>query len=230
LKTKFISNVSHDLRTPLTAIRFSVDNMLSGVCGDITTESRRCLQMIKESTLHFSRMIENLLILSTSESDKITLSRETLRLSLVLDEACNMMAPLADKKGIDLVKEKCEDITVCADRHCLLQILLNLIDNAVKYSPSEGRVSVSARKIEPGRLVELSVADDGVGISPENLEKIFERFHKISIAGTVGEKGLGIGLDIVKNLVHLHGGEIKVESPVPETGKGAKFSFTLPQG
>ena len=230
LKTKFISNVSHDLRTPLTSIRFSVDNMLSGVCGDITTESRRCLQMIKESTLHFSRMIENLLMLSTSESGKITLSRESLPLNLVLDEACNMVAPLTEKKGINLVREKCENISVYADKHCLLQILLNLLDNAVKYTPSGGRVAVSARKIEPERLVELSVIDNGIGISPESLETIFERFHKASPAGTVGEKGLGIGLDIVKNLVHLHGGEIKVESPVRETGRGAKFSFTLPQG
>lgn len=230
LKTKFISNVSHDLRTPLTAIRFSVDNMLQGVCGELSEESRRCLRMIKESSLHFSRMIENLLILSTSESGKITLSRETLPLNLLLDEACNMVAPLAEKKGINLVKEKCEDITVYVDKHCLLQILLNLLDNAVKYTDSGGRVIVSAKRIEPEKLVELAVTDNGVGISPENLERIFERFHKVSPTGTVGEKGLGIGLDIVKNLVHLHGGEIKVESPVIETGRGAKFSFTLPQG
>jgi signal transduction histidine kinase len=230
LKTKFISNVSHDLRTPLTAIRFSVDNMLQGVCGELSEESRRCLRMIKESSLHFSRMIENLLILSTSESGKITLSKETLPLSLVLDEACNMVTPLAEKKGINLVKEKCEEITVYADKHCLLQIFLNLLDNAVKYTDSGGRVIVSAKKLESGKLVELEVTDNGVGISPENLERIFERFHKVSPAGTVGEKGLGIGLDIVKNLVRLHGGEIKVESPIPETGRGAKFSFTLPQG
>jgi len=230
MKTKFISNVSHDLRTPLTAIRFSVDNMLQGVCGELSEESRRCLRMIKESSLHFSRMIENLLILSTSESGKISLSREILPLSLVLDEACNMVTPLAEKKGINLVKEKCEDISVYADKHCLLQIFLNLLDNAVKYTDSGGRVIVSAKRLESGKLVEFAVTDNGVGISSENLERIFERFHKVSPAGTVGEKGLGIGLDIVKNLVHLHGGEIKVESPVRETGRGAKFSFTLPQG
>ncbi len=102
-------------------------------------------------------MIENLLTLSTSESGKITLSRETLPLSLVLDEACNMVTPLAEKKGINLVKEKCEDITVYADKHCLLQILLNLLDNAVKYTDSGGRVIVSAKRIEPEKLVELAV-------------------------------------------------------------------------
>jgi signal transduction histidine kinase len=230
LKTKFISNVSHDLRTPLTSIRFSVDNMLSGVCGDTTTESRRCLQMIKESTLHFSRMIENLLILSTSESGKITLSKETLLIDMVVDEACNMVTPLAEKKGINLFRGKREGISVYADKHCLLQILLNLLDNAIKYSDSGGKVTISAKRLKDERLVEFTVTDEGVGISPENLESIFERFRKISPSGTVGEKGLGIGLDIVRNLVHLHGGEIKAESPVPETGRGAKFSFTLPQG
>ncbi len=230
LKTKFISNVSHDLRTPLTAIRFSVDNMLSGVCGDLTDESRRCLQMIKESSLHFSRMIENLLVLSTSESGKIILNREILPLDLVLEEACQMVTPLAEKKGIALVKEKSEDITVYADGHCLLQILLNLLDNAVKYTGPGGKVTLSSKRIDNEKLVEVAITDNGVGISPENLEKIFERFQKVTPAGTVGERGLGIGLDIVKNLVHLHGGEIKVESPVPETGSGAKFSFTLPLG
>jgi len=229
LKTKFISNVSHDLRTPLTAIRFSVDNMLQGVCGNITEESRRCLSMIRESTLYFSRMIENLLTLSMSESGEITLNREKLDLSQVLDKACNMVKLLAEQKDISLVKEELENISVYADQHCLLQILLNLMDNAIKFTETRGKVCISTKKIEGKKLAEISVIDNGIGISPENVEKIFERFHKITPAGTVGEKGLGIGLDIVRNLVHLQGGEIKVESPVSGTGKGAKFSFTLPQ-
>jgi signal transduction histidine kinase len=229
LKNKFISNVSHDLRTPLTAIRFSVDNMLSGVCGELSEEGHRCLQMIKESTLHFSRMIENLLTLSLSESGKIVLNKENISLTQVMDEACNMVRPLAEKKGINLVIEKVENISVFADKHCLLQILLNLMDNSIKFTHSGGKIFISAERVEGKKLAEISVIDNGIGISPENLEKIFERFHKITPAGTVGEKGLGIGLDIVRNLVHLMGGEIKVESPVPNKGKGAKFSFTLPQ-
>jgi signal transduction histidine kinase len=229
LKTKFISNVSHDLRTPLTAIRFSVDNMLNGVCGNITEESRRCLSMIRESTLYFSRMIENLLTLSLSESGKITLNRENIVLSQTVDKVCDMMKLLAEQKGISLVIGKLENISVYADRHCLLQILLNLMDNAIKFTETRGKVFVSAKRLERERLVEISVADNGIGISPENLEKIFVRFHKISLPGAVREKGLGIGLDIVRNLVHLQGGEIKVESPASGTDKGAKFSFTLPQ-
>ena len=229
LKTKFISNVSHDLRTPLMAIRFSVDNMLSGVCGDLSEEGHRGLQMIKESTLHFSRMIENLLTLSLSESGKIVLNKENISLTQVMGEACNMVRPLAEKKGINLVIEKVENISVFADEHCLLQILLNLMDNSIKFTHSGGKIFISAERVEGKKLAEISVIDNGIGISPENLEKIFERFHKITPAGTVGEKGLGIGLDIVRNLVHLMGGEIKVESPVPNKGKGAKFSFTLPQ-
>jgi signal transduction histidine kinase len=228
LKTKFISNVSHDLKTPLTAIRFSVDNMLQGVCGEISDESRKCLQMIRESTLHFSRMIENLLFLSMSESGKIILNKEVLLLSSVLIEACNMIKPSSEKKGVSLKTEEVKNISVYADKHSLLQILLNLLENAIKFTSSGGEVFVSAKKIEDKKVVEVSVADNGVGISPDNLDKIFERFHKIAPAGTKGEKGLGIGLDIVRNLVHLHGGEIKVESPVRGWGKGARFTFTLP--
>lgn len=229
LKTKFISNVSHDLRTPLTAIRFSVDNMLQGVCGEVSEESRKYLQMIQESTLHVSRMIDNLLTLSMSESGKIILNKEKLPLAQVVDEAFAIMKILAEKKGINLVKEEPEDTFVYADKHSLLQILFNLLDNAIKYTDSGGKISVSAKKTEEEKLVEVSISDNGVGISPENLEKIFERFRKVEPAGTVGKKGLGIGLDIVRNLVHLHGGEIKVKSPVSGTGKGTKFSFTLPQ-
>jgi len=229
LKTKFISNVSHDLRTPLTAIRFSVDNMLKGVCGEVSEENRRHLVMIQESALHVSRMIDNLLTLSMSESGRITLNKERLPLAQVVDGACNIVTILAKKKGISLMTDVLQDIFVFADRHSLLQILLNLLDNAIKYTDSGGEIIVSAKRVEGEKLVELSVTDNGVGITAENLEKIFERFHKVAPVGTVREKGLGIGLDIVRNLVHLHGGEIKVESPVSGIGKGAKFSFTLPQ-
>jgi len=229
LKTKFISNVSHDLRTPLTAIKFSVDNMLQGVCGEISEGSKKNLQMIKESTLHVSRMIDNLLTLSMSESGRIILNREKLALAQVVDEACDIMTVLVEKKGVRLVKEGLENVFVYADKHSLMQIFLNLLDNAIKHTNPGDEISVSAKRVDEKDL-ELSVADSGVGISPENLEKIFERFHKVTRVGATKKKGLGIGLDIVRNLVHLHGGEIKVESPVSDTGKGAKFSFTLPQG
>ena len=230
LKTKFISNVSHDLRTPLTGIRFSVDNMLQGVCGEISEESRKHLLMIQESTLHVSRTIDNLLTLSMSESGKIILNKENLALARVVDEACSIVKTLAEKKGIDLVKEELEDVFVHADKHSLLEIFLNLLDNAIKYTDFGGKISVSAKRIEGKKLVEVSVTDNGVGILPENLEQIFERFHKVTPVERLIEKGAGIGLDIVRNLVHLHEGDTKVESPVPGKDGGARFSFTLPQG
>lgn len=228
LKTKFISNVSHDLRTPLTAIRFSVDNMLTGVWGEVPEENRRNLLLIQESALHVSRMIDNLLTLSMSESGRMTLNKENLPLAQVVGGACDIAKILAEKKGIRLSTGGLEGIFVFADRHCLMQIMLNLLDNAIKYTDSGGQIIVSAKR-DKERMAEISVTDDGVGIPTENLDRIFERFHKFTPAGKVKEKGLGIGLDIVKSLVQLHGGEIKVESPVSGIGKGAKFSFTLPR-
>jgi signal transduction histidine kinase len=227
LKTKFISNVSHDLRTPLTAIRFSADNMQKGVYGDISEDNRKHLQMIRDNALHVSRTIDNLLTLCMSESGKLVLNKERLPLSMVVDEACGMLKALAEKKGIELVRENMQDIFVNADKHSLLEILLNLLDNAIKYTDKKGKVSVSARPSEDKGFTEISVTDDGMGIAPEDLERIFERFQKAEPVGITGEKGAGIGLDIVRNLVGLHGGEVRVESPVPETGKGARFTFTL---
>jgi signal transduction histidine kinase len=228
LKTRFISNVSHDLRTPLTGIRFSVDNMLQGVCGEISEESKKHLLMIQESALHVSRTIDNLLTLTMSESGKLILNKENLPLKGVVEKACDMVKILADQKGIDLIKEELGDTLVHADQHYLLEILLNLLDNAIKYTDSGGKISISARRLEGEEFVEVSVADDGVGIPPEDLEKIFERFHKVAPGRGVEKKGSGIGLDIVRNLVHLHDGEIKVESPVPGKKTGTRFSFTLP--
>jgi signal transduction histidine kinase len=227
LKTKFISNVSHDLRTPLTAIRFSVDNMLKGVWGEVTEENRRNLLLIQESAVHVSRMIDNLLTLSMSESGRMSLNKEKLPLAQMVGGACDIAKIIAEKKGIKLSTERLEGIFVFADRHCLMQIMLNLLDNAIKYTDSGGQITVTAR-IAKEKMVEISVTDNGVGIPAENLNKIFERFHKFTPAGKVKEKGLGIGLDIVKSLVQLHGGEIKVESPVSGTDRGSKFSFTLP--
>jgi signal transduction histidine kinase len=228
LKTRFISNVSHDLRTPLTGIRFSVDNMLQGVCGEISEDSRKHLLMIQESALHVSRTIDNLLTLTMSESGKIILNKENLPLKGVVEKACDIVRILADQKGIGLIREGLGDTFVHADRHYLLEILLNLLDNAIKYTDSGGKISISARRLEGERFVEVSVADDGVGIPPEDLERIFERFHKVAPGRGAEKKGSGIGLDIVRNLVHLHEGDIKVESPVSGKKTGTKFSFTLP--
>ena len=229
IKTKFISNVSHDLRTPLTSIKFSADNMLQGIYGEISEESKKHLQMIKESTLHVSQMINNLLTLSMGESQRIVLNKEKLPLNQVVDEVCGIMKVLAKKKEIDLFKDKFGDVFVYADKHSLLQIFLNLLDNSIKFTPSGGKISILAKKIAVNKMVEISIIDNGPGISPQNLEKIFERFRKVTPNGEVKAKGLGIGLDIVRNLVHLHQGEIKVESPPPGMDKGAKFSFTLPE-
>ena len=228
LKTKFISNVSHDLRTPLTAIRFSVDNMLKGVGGGVTEENRKNLFLIQESAIHVSRMIDNLLILSMNESGRVTLNKENLPLAQAVGGACDIAKILAEKKRISLSTKGFEGLFVFADRHCLMQIMLNLLDNAIKYTDSGGQIAVSAQKVKE-KMVEISVTDNGVGIPAENLNKIFERFHKFSPTGKVKGKGLGIGLDIVKSLVQLHGGEIEVESPVSGTDRGAKFTFTLPQ-
>jgi two-component system NtrC family sensor kinase len=227
LKTKFISNVSHDLRTPLTAIRFSADNMLTGVYGGVSEENQRNLQMIRDNALHVSRTIDNLFTLCMSESGKLVLNKEKLSLSAVVEEACGMVKSVAENKKISLIREDMHNIRVLADKHSLLEIFLNLLDNAIKYTDEEGAVTISAEPSEDEGLIEVSVTDNGIGIAWEHLERIFERFQRAQPLGISPEKGAGIGLDIVRNLVHLHGGEVRVESPVAGTRRGAKFTFTL---
>lgn len=230
LKTEFISNVSHDLRTPLTAIRFSADNMQKGVYGDVSAENRKNLQMIRDNALHVSRTIDNLLTLCMSESGKLVLNKEKLPLAMVIDEALGMVKALAEKKSIHLVREEMQDMFALADKHSLLEIFLNLLDNAIKYTDQGGEVSVSVAKAEDQDFIEISVTDNGAGIPDEHLERIFERFQTVEPAGITTEKGTGIGLDIVRNLVLLHGGQVMVESPISGTGRGTRFSFTLRRG
>ncbi len=230
LKTKFISNVSHDLRTPLTAIRFSADNMLAGVYGGVSDDNQRNLRMIRNNALHVSRTIDNLLTLCMSESGKLVLNKERLPLAMVIDEALGMLKALAEKRSIHLLREEMHDLFVLADKHCLLEILLNLLDNAVKYTNEGGEVSISAAAAEDDDFIRISVTDNGAGIPAEDLERIFERFQTAEPAGVNAEKGTGIGLDIVRNLVLLHGGKVKVESPIFGTNQGTRFSFTLRRG
>jgi len=225
MKSDFVSNVSHELRTPLTAIKGSVDNMLDGLTGSLNEKQVRYLARIKSNTDRLSRLINDLLDLSRIESGRVEVRPTTVPLAALAEEVAEHLKALAAEKRIQIeVPSPDLSLTVWADRDKVTQILMNLIGNAVKFTPQEGRVTVAMEKngIED---VRISVADTGPGILPEETNKIFVKFYQVANIDKQRPKGSGMGLAISKALVEMHGGKIWVES---EMGRGSTFYFTLP--
>ena len=223
LKSQFLDNVSHELRTPLTHIKGFVDNLLDGVGGELAERQRRYLLRVKDNCDRLIRLINNVLDLSRTESGKISLQLEQRFLYPILEEAIAGIQPMVDEKGIHIALNCEKPLTVLVDADKLRQIMTDLLDNALKYSEKGGNVSVVATPVS-NREVQICVEDTGIGIAETDLDFIFDRFHRVAGPRSNNISGIGLGLPIVKNLVELHGGVVKVES---ELGKGSRFYFTL---
>jgi PAS domain S-box-containing protein len=225
IKSDFVSNVSHELRTPLTAIKGSLDNMLDGITGPLTEKQVRYLGRIKSNADRLGRLITDLLDLSKIEAGKIELRPALLPVHLLVAEVVEVLRSLAEEKFITLrvvcVDEKTQ---VWGDRDKVVQILMNLIGNAVKFTPAQGEVKIVIEKCD-AEWVKLSVADSGPGIGADEAPKIFDKFYQVEQANRQKTRGTGLGLTICKALVEMHRGEIWIESDI---GKGSIFSFTLP--
>jgi signal transduction histidine kinase len=227
LKSAFLSNVSHELRTPLAAVKSLIVNMLDGVTGTLNDKQVRYVTGIKESTERLTRLINDLLDLSVIEKGRTELKPAHFSLNQLVDEVAGHLRPTADEKLIHLQGPPAnEAVTVWADRDKITQVLTNLIGNAVKFTSSQGQVNISLHK-NGAAWVEVSVADTGPGIAPNEVNRIFDEFYQIRRSGEKKSKGVGLGLSISKKLVEMHGGKIWVESVL---GEGSTFSFTVPVG
>jgi signal transduction histidine kinase len=225
LKSDFVSNVSHELRTPLTAIKGAVDLLLREVPGPLTENQTHYLTRVRSNTQHLAGLINDLLDLAKIEEGKVELKGVRVSVGGLVHEVMGTMKPLAAEKPVLLeVKVPEPSVLVWADRDKVTQVLMNLIGNAIKFTPPQGRVMVSASK-EGTEWAQVSVNDSGPGIPTEECQKIFQKFYQVSEGGGPKPKGTGLGLAISKALVELHGGKIWVES---EPGCGSTFSFTLP--
>jgi len=225
MKSDFVSNVSHELRTPLTAIKGSVDNMLDGLTGSLNEKQVRYLARIKSNTDRLSRLINDLLDLSRIESGRVEVRPTTFPLTALVEEVVDHLKGLSAEHLVRIeVPSLNRSVTVWADRDKVTQILMNLIGNAIKFTPEQGKVSVAIERNE-NEYVRISVADTGPGILPEERSKIFSKFYQIDSGNKQKPKGSGMGLAISKALVEMQGGKIWVES---EIGRGSTFSFTLP--
>ena len=224
VRTEFVANVSHELRTPLTAIHGYLETLLGGALEE-PEHARKFLEIAFRHTERLGRLVSDLTDLSNIELGKVSLRLEATPLDEVVDSVLTMIRPRAASGEVGLAVDLPADLPpVRADRDRLAQILINLVDNGVKYTPAGGRVAVSARRVGPA-LVEVGVADTGVGIPPADLPRVTERFYRVDRARSRELGGTGLGLAIVKHLVLAHGGELAIES---QPGRGTVVRFSLP--
>ena len=220
----FVSIASHELRTPMTTIMGFSELLLNNRSAPESSQ-RDWLNRIHQNSQVLSAIVDDMFNLSKIQTGKLAVNIERLALSGLVDEVLAGIEPDTDGRHV-LEKAIPSDIPqVVADREKLTQVLINLVTNAVKYSPDGGTLTISARHEAERRRVIVAVADQGMGIAPEDLDDLFSSFHRISRPETQGIRGTGLGLSIVKGLVGLMGGEVWVKS---ELNKGSSFFFTVP--
>jgi len=221
-RQEFVANVSHELRTPLSLIKGYVETLLDGARNDPAI-AERFLKIIERNTQRLDLLIQDLLTISALESERIKLNLQPVQLRPLVEKIFTDLKPPAENKNVELVNQLPE-LTATADANRLEQVLANLVDNAIKYGRAQGSVKVGGKKLDDGKL-EIFVQDDGPGIPPESLDRVFARFYRVDKARSREQGGTGLGLSIVKHIIHNHGGKVWAKS---EPGKGATFFFTLP--
>ncbi|MGH9801298.1 MAG: sensor histidine kinase [Blastocatellia bacterium] len=225
VRQEFLSNVSHELRTPLAAITAYTETLIDGGLDD-ADNSLRFLHTIQRNAERMRALVNDVSELSAIESGAVALSPEPLPLRQFVKDVFTGLAPRAAQHGVRLDNQIAEDYYVSADRRRLEQIVINLVDNAIKFNHPGGSVAVCAETAEDGQHQIIRVRDTGAGIPAEHLPRVFERFYRVDRARSREAGGTGLGLAIVKHLARAHGGEAYVTS---EVGAGSEFSIKLPK-
>jgi two-component system phosphate regulon sensor histidine kinase PhoR len=222
VRKDFVANVSHELRTPITAIRGYAETLQSGALNDPATAAKMVDIILRQSE-RLSELVEDLLELSRLESKQLQLAAQPIDLADAAQRALEAVRPKARPRGTSIEVTVPPGLQVLGDQRAVEQIVLNLVDNAVKYSPNGGRVQVTAAR--HGDHVEMRVKDDGPGIEAKHLTRIFERFYRVDKGRSREMGGTGLGLSIVKHLVTAMGGDVRCESA---PGQGSTFFVLLP--
>jgi signal transduction histidine kinase len=248
-KSDFLANMSHELRTPLNAVIGFSEILRDQYFGNLNEKQEEYVKDILESGKHLLSLINDILDLSKIEAGKVEFKPSKVNIKELLEDSLIMVKQKCMKHGIDLgidIAQDLEDLEITADKRKLKQVMYNLLSNAAKFTSYGEKIRVTADLISefgiriselkgeekqsairnPQSAIEISVADTGIGISPEDQEKIFEEFHQVRSSYTDKTPGTGLGLSLVKRLVEVHGGKVWVESD--GEGKGSRFSFTLP--
>jgi two-component system phosphate regulon sensor histidine kinase PhoR len=224
VRTDFVANVSHELKTPLTLIKGYIETLQNKAFND-KDKSARFISIIKEHSDRLGYMIDDLLSLSELELSKDCVNRTKLDLKEVIDEiSLGFGQALAEKQQSLTVSAQGDDFNIQADRNKIEQVFVNLIDNSIKYTKESGRIEVLLR--EQDQTVCVTVQDNGIGIPKEHRDRVFERFYRVDKARSRELGGTGLGLSIVKHIVLTHNGKISIES---EPNRGTKVSVTFPK-
>jgi len=223
VRREFVANVSHELKTPLTAIRGMVETLIDDAAIE-PAKREHFLSRIHDQTLRLSALVTDLLTLSRVESRGSALERERFDLREIAAESARTVAPAMEERGLAFeLSQPAEAVLVVGDRGALAQAVNNLLDNAVKYTPPGGRVRLSVARA--GEMACVEVRDTGIGIEPREQERIFERFYRVDKGRSRDLGGTGLGLSIVRNVARVHGGRVSVDSA---PGQGSVFSIFIP--
>lgn len=222
MRTDFAANVTHELKTPLTSIKGFVETLQAGAIED-PEMAKRFLDIISMEADRLTRLINDVLSLSSMENGRVRVTTERLNLGKHAQDVCMMLENSAKQKNISLALDVQDDTFVNANQDHIKQLLINLIDNAIKYTLNDGRVSV--RVVHEGENVVLRVKDTGIGIAQEHIPRLFERFYRVDKGRSRNMGGTGLGLAIVKHIVMDMNGQIDVQS---ELNVGTEFTVTLP--
>ena len=228
LKTQFLSNISHDLRTPLTAIITHAEILRDGILGDVTLKQKESISTIIAGGRQLLDMIAEILMHARDSSEPLTLVESEFSIHEVVEQVTALNESLVAKKGLSLERYLSPSLPpVRGDRDKIIHVLTNLLGNAFEFTPSGGRVWVDAGMApeDPQNVVMIEVGDTGRGIAPDHHELIFREFAQVDSSASRAHHGTGLGLTIARRFVELHGGRIWVES---ELGQGSRFFFTLP--
>lgn len=226
LKSNFVSTVSHELRTPLVAIDKSISMILGKEAGELSATQEQFLSIAQRNLERLATLINDLLDLAKLEQKKMELRQEKISIESVINECIETLNTWAKTKSISIKKKIQEGLPEAnIDPLRINQVLINLLGNAVKFTPANGDIFVEARLSEEESAIQVSVEDTGIGIAKEDIPKVFDKFYQAGERFSTDISGTGLGLSIAKEIVELHGGRIWVES---EKGNGAKFIFTIP--
>lgn len=220
IRSEFVANVSHELKTPLTSISGFIETLQAGAVNDPEIRDR-FIEIIAIETARLKRLIDDILVLSDIES-RMEVFKERIDVSAVTDNVSEMLSPIASKRNISIINEIDDDFELLGSEDKFRQMMVNLIENAIKYGKDGGHVWIRSKDIFGGKMI--TVKDDGIGIEKKDLERIAERFYRVDKSRSTKVGGTGLGLSIVKHTAALFNGELKVTS-VP--GEGSEFSVMI---